>query len=188
MGKKQREIHNYIKLDTAFFRSDIHMGILSLKNGNMIINIYFTLCALACDIGGPLYEEINGVKHPYTARRLMQLYPQYTEGEFEEALKTLVEYGLLESMDDGGYAISGFLEIEGHETYAAREQRARRRGSVCPLPWEKAPKMRLPGNGGITECGTGQTGGRKMSFQEAEEAVSALDRWVRQNYLEPFQN
>lgn len=137
MAKKRKQIRRWVRFYEDFLYSDINRKIMGMKDGPFIITTYYAMCILAGKSGGTLYDMDGREKKPFNVNCLVALYPDFSGKKFERAISTLVEYGLLAPVTGGGYAVCGFRELGGQETYEARECRFKRIGSPCYLPWEK---------------------------------------------------
>lgn len=145
MGRKRQTLRYWVRVYEDFIYSDINRRLMLLRNGPLIVVTYITLCVMASRSGGVLYTVRGFEKRPFDVSSLVELYPKYTATKFRRILDILVEYRLIIPVEGGGYAINGFLELEGEETYAAREQRFRNYGRPCYLPWEAEAERGTPG-------------------------------------------
>ena len=110
------------KLRADFFNRDPVKLIRAMKGGDSIILFYLQIVQMTLESGGILRATDT---MPYSPSMLSTVtgVPLKT---VKEALVVLVEFGFIESYDDGTYCIVGFDEICGSETDAAERKRKSR--------------------------------------------------------------
>ena len=118
----------WIKLYTDTFENPKIAKIRRLPAGNDILLIWIMLLATAgkCNAGG-LVRIAEGI--PYTVEDLADKF-RFKESTVKLALRTFVEYGMIEIFDDGNIYIENWSEYQSEDKLAELRARDRERKRI----------------------------------------------------------